>query len=185
MAVACGDAGLRVQPAELPEIELRCRLVALAARRLVAGLVPTPRLLRVAGLQIEAPEGIGRFSRRRRALCRLEVVGLPVELGSLVCLPLEGIRHGHRVQRRDLALGRREGNGTREMPARVGVAPLEIERDPHREVALEEIRIDRQSLLVQPDGVRLLPGSVEATALIHELQPIRWLLRSGEACGEK
>ena len=185
MVLTRRNARLRVQPAELPESELRCRLVPLPARGLVPGLVPAPRLLRVAGLQVEAPERVGLFSRRRRTLGRLEVVRLPVELRALVRLPLERVRYGRRVQRRDLALRRREGNGTREMPARVGVAALEIERDPHREMALEEIRIDRQSLLVQPDGVRLLPGSVEATALSNELQRIRGLLRGCEARDEK
>jgi hypothetical protein len=44
-------------------------------------------------------------------------------------------------------------------------------------MALEEIRIDRERLLVQPDGVRLFAGGGQATALSDELQRIGRLLR--------
>ncbi len=68
---------------------------------------------------------------------------------------------------------------------RVGMAPVEIERDPHREMTLEEIRIGRQRLFVEPDGLRLLASGVEAPALVDKRQRIGRLLPGCETRDEK
>src|SRR4051812_29139598 len=71
------------------------------------------------------------------------------------------------------------------MAPRIGVPALEIERDSHRQVRLEEIRIERERLLVQRHGVGLPAGSVQAAALGDELEWIGRLLARREVRDEK
>ena len=186
LAFPGGDTRLRVQPAKLPQRELRTGRLRLPAGLLVPGLVLSLRASVVAGLEQQTSE-------RVRGFCGIGMTprsGVPIEdllvgLGRIDRPFLENPRNGQRHQRRALAILGRQLDRASQVRACVVKSPDEIERNARREMRLEQIGVDRQCALVQGERVGLPARGVETAALLHQNERVRCLLRRQAGAREK